>query len=394
MTREALHSGVLASVAMVRTAGLNKVPVRSNTVPASRRGMVLRIHPGIGVARVGDSPDSFIGPETVDIPPTPAGGYRDDEGRIRRQASRFRVFDDLTPVLGTSVTWSVTFGGAASNGTATISGANQFVQILNSAAVMAELSTDNDGNLLVLSCQIDATASNGCGDGPVSATVSGMPVVGSWIVIIPPDFAPGILPKLPYSFLFRDWLCAHGLLSAPGPSTQVSFRREVYPAIRGRTSLAPSALLAATNPTMAAPFYVAAPGEAQGIEGAYLHSVVEHFHSKTFVNDWSTPTQLDPDALDLGPLSFVDGACPGGWELRFSGGGVPTAALPFASAELRFGPTPLTPGVLPPSLSVVAASPERNFWREFLIHTGAFRIGNEVLRGIQSKDGSEDAGWS
>jgi hypothetical protein len=50
--------------------------------------------------------------------------------------------------------------------------------------------------------------------------------------------------------------------------------------------------------------------------------------------------------------------------------------------------------LLPPSLSVVAASPERKFWGEFLIHTGAFRIGNEVLRGIQSEDGSEDAGWA
>jgi len=47
-----------------------------------------------------------------------------------------------------------------------------------------------------------------------------------------------------------------------------------------------------------------------------------------------------------------------------------------------------------PSLSVVAAFPERNFWREFLIHTGAFRIGNEVFSGIQSEDGSENAGWA
>lgn len=349
--------------------------------------MVLRVHPGIGVARVGDSPESFIGPETVDIPPTPAGGYRDDEGRIRRQASRFRVFDDLTPVPGTSVIWSVTFGVAASNGTATISGVDQVVTILNGTTIMAELRTDGDGNLLVLSCQIDSTASNGCGDGPVHATVSGAPAVASWIVIIPPDFAPGILPKLPYSFLFRDWLSAHGFLSPPGATTPVSFRREIYPAIRGRTSMSPTALLAAPDPTTAVPFYVAAPGEPSNIEGSYLHSVVEHFHSGTLVNDWSIPTPLDPDALDLGPLSFVDGACPGGWELRFSGGGVQTATLPFASAELRFAPGAVTPGVLPSFFGWAADVPA--CWNEWATVTHApVPIGDWRTRGFMVDTGS------
>ncbi|WAS97368.1 LodA/GoxA family CTQ-dependent oxidase [Nannocystis punicea] len=51
------------------------------------------IHPSIGVARVGNSPDKwFIGPEVPD-PPAPApGSRRDDQGRLARQAARFRVY--------------------------------------------------------------------------------------------------------------------------------------------------------------------------------------------------------------------------------------------------------------------------------------------------------------
>jgi len=56
-----------------------------------------RIHPSIGVARVGNAPEEhFIGPES---PGTPANwdgsafsSFRDGEGRIKRQAARFRIF--------------------------------------------------------------------------------------------------------------------------------------------------------------------------------------------------------------------------------------------------------------------------------------------------------------
>ena len=62
----------------------------------------IRIHPGMGLARVGDSPDYFIGPEAPGIVadpgdgpdgPGPDGGtYRDSEMRLKRQAQRFRVY--------------------------------------------------------------------------------------------------------------------------------------------------------------------------------------------------------------------------------------------------------------------------------------------------------------
>ena len=68
-----------------------------------------RIHPAIGIARVGNSPTSFyIAPETtgglpIDCDPDgipivkegkeqPVSQFKDAQGRIRRQAARFRVF--------------------------------------------------------------------------------------------------------------------------------------------------------------------------------------------------------------------------------------------------------------------------------------------------------------
>jgi len=61
------------------------------------------IHPGIGIARVGDSPDDyFVGPEAPGCLPSRAkpdspgesdGFYKDARGRVKRQGARFRVFE-------------------------------------------------------------------------------------------------------------------------------------------------------------------------------------------------------------------------------------------------------------------------------------------------------------
>jgi hypothetical protein len=73
-----------------------------------------RIHPGIGIARIGDSPDAFtIGPEVVGAPNT--GSSRDESGALKRQAARFRIYgideagnvvDELTSDTA-DVTWTV-----------------------------------------------------------------------------------------------------------------------------------------------------------------------------------------------------------------------------------------------------------------------------------------------
>ena len=59
-----------------------------------------RIHPGIGIARIGNSPDEFfIGPEYSDQQPTDF--FRDKEEKVKRQAARFRIYgyDDKGKVV-------------------------------------------------------------------------------------------------------------------------------------------------------------------------------------------------------------------------------------------------------------------------------------------------------
>jgi hypothetical protein len=74
------------------------------------------IHPSIGIARVGNSPDGcFYGPEVTDPAPHPAGFYRDGNGALKRQSARFRIYGldaggkplaELTAANAT-ITWTV-----------------------------------------------------------------------------------------------------------------------------------------------------------------------------------------------------------------------------------------------------------------------------------------------
>jgi len=59
--------------------------------PADDRIVRAAIHPSIGVARVGNSPDEFfIGPEVDE--PAPLDSYKDPGGALKRQAARFRIY--------------------------------------------------------------------------------------------------------------------------------------------------------------------------------------------------------------------------------------------------------------------------------------------------------------
>jgi ribosome-associated toxin RatA of RatAB toxin-antitoxin module len=52
-----------------------------------------KIHPGLGIARIGNSPAEFyVGPLAPGEVPAPEGGFKDGQGRIKRQAAEFRVF--------------------------------------------------------------------------------------------------------------------------------------------------------------------------------------------------------------------------------------------------------------------------------------------------------------
>ncbi|PNE40276.1 LodA/GoxA family CTQ-dependent oxidase [Streptomyces noursei] len=53
----------------------------------------VKIHPAIGIARVGNSGEpAFIGPESPDQPPLAVGSYKDSSGKIIKQAARFRLY--------------------------------------------------------------------------------------------------------------------------------------------------------------------------------------------------------------------------------------------------------------------------------------------------------------
>ncbi|BDM69210.1 3-isopropylmalate dehydrogenase [Streptomyces nigrescens] len=53
----------------------------------------IKIHPAIGIARVGNSDQQYyIGPESPDQPALPAGSYKDGSGKVIRQAARFRLY--------------------------------------------------------------------------------------------------------------------------------------------------------------------------------------------------------------------------------------------------------------------------------------------------------------
>jgi hypothetical protein len=75
---------------------LSSLPAEA-TSPAVNAGSVFRIHPAIGIARMGNaSPDSFfIGPEVPGFGPTSLGApaaYKSN-GQVKPQAARFRVWE-------------------------------------------------------------------------------------------------------------------------------------------------------------------------------------------------------------------------------------------------------------------------------------------------------------
>src|SRR5712692_3427439 len=82
----------------------------------------LRIHPAIGVARVGNSQQFFVGPENPGVPAnwdadnTKFKSFKDAEGKILRQAARFRIFQfddagnpvkEVTRGDGVTIEWRV-----------------------------------------------------------------------------------------------------------------------------------------------------------------------------------------------------------------------------------------------------------------------------------------------
>ena len=252
-----------------------------------------RIHPGIGVARVGNSAtEFFLGPEIPGVPPTPEGGaFKDAAGRIKRQGQRFRIYayDDQHRVIGeitakdakiawtahlanTKASWfsfdmALDVPGATTvarrnaqvtgsarleleinSGIREIAGVKQAGVILSGRfmgrdVTLGELRTDDAGRLLVLGGVGNSgtttpqnplsTFANNEGwyddvsDGPIDATVTidgkVMPVEGAWLMVAPPDYAPGV-PGIVTLYDIMD-----DATRSPTQREPVEFWRDIFP---------------------------------------------------------------------------------------------------------------------------------------------------------------------
>jgi L-Lysine epsilon oxidase N-terminal/L-lysine epsilon oxidase C-terminal domain/Iron-containing redox enzyme len=101
-----------------------------------------KIFPAIGIARLGNSPDEyFVGPEVPGLAPPNGGSYKDAQGRVKRQAARFRVYgfnerDEVVAELHADhsdvaeITWSVTLANAKAEWWQ-FAGTEHVAQILN-----------------------------------------------------------------------------------------------------------------------------------------------------------------------------------------------------------------------------------------------------------------------
>ncbi len=273
------------------------------------------IHPAIGIARVGNSPtDHFFGPEVPCEPPSDPDLFRDAQGRIKRQAVRFRIYGlnqraevvrELTAKdRGVEITWKVhvantkaawfqfqmAFDIPAAKGE--IPGVKPLTSGLRNPAVssenrdklvidpgprtiqgagvnqaggdpcfafdtgtffgkpvyLGELRTDQEGRLVFLGgrglsqpsddkhpIQPGEFANNDgwhddVSDGPVDATVQigdrVLEATGAWVVVAPPDYAPGILAVV----TGYDLVCQAAMeLDASNKAGRPSFSRDILP---------------------------------------------------------------------------------------------------------------------------------------------------------------------
>ena len=266
----------------------------------------VKIFPSIGIARLGNSPEFFVGYERPGDRTPPAGGYRDAHCRIKRQAARFRLFafdgatlvGEITLAEADEISWTVhlankkaswkKFDGLNGNaplrnagymgpradleidpGPRTLDGPNQAAgfntgRFLNKVVALGEMRTEADGRLLVTGGfgssgsvpageEIVHYANNDLwhddvSDGPVAATV----VIGgetfeaspAWVICGPPDFAPPLdsVTTL-YDTLFQVAV-DEGWLSVPAIP---SFTQDIYPILQRIFDLARASNLAGSG---------------------------------------------------------------------------------------------------------------------------------------------------
>ena len=268
----------------------------------------IKIHPAIGIARVGNSPaEFFIGPETPGDHAPPPGGYKDSRSRITRQAARFRLFgyDARGRVVGeittadARITWTAHLVNAKAAwkqfdglnpdaplrnaqvtnrrrlvidpGPRSLTGPNQTARFdtgsfLGVKVPLGEMRTDRHGRLLVLGgfgrsaspahAPLTTFANNDgwhddVSDGPITATITlkghrqPLRAIGAWLICAPPDFAPSIDNVITlYDTLEQVAVNRLGVRSPAQPS----FVKDIYPLLQRAMSMRwVSAMVMAVN---------------------------------------------------------------------------------------------------------------------------------------------------
>jgi hypothetical protein len=233
----------------------------------------VQIYPAIGIARIGNSLDWYLGPELpfpAPVSPPPGGTYKDSNCRIKRQAQRFRLwgfFSDNTDreltLADGDITWTVHLANAkpSRNGEGTI---DSGLQTLHGAAATAsfqgtfngvnvplgDAETDGDGRLLVRggfgksenptdpSSQPNFPTTPGwyddVSDGPVTAQIKIGPntfqaVNGAWVICPPPRYAPTTYAISTLYDTLRQLAITNGQSPAPGLP---SFANDIYPILK------------------------------------------------------------------------------------------------------------------------------------------------------------------
>jgi hypothetical protein len=246
---------------------------------------VYKIHPAIGIARVGNSPtEFFIGPEREYEYPEPSGGFKDAQCRVKRQAARFRIFahhdddsfEEITDA-DAEIVWTVhlanrkaAYPGRGNSepasdliidpGARTTTGPNQQKLFDNgrirfsgqpwTTVPLGEIRTDTENRLLVLggfgmsaspagNGFDDFWASDGwyddIADGSVSATIklrsnnATPPVESAWVIVAPPKFAPQQENVTTLYDRVLQAMVDANLAIAP---TATSYTRDVYPILQ------------------------------------------------------------------------------------------------------------------------------------------------------------------
>jgi hypothetical protein len=269
-------------------------PAETGGTPSSLVRHVYRIHPGIGIARIGSSPTEwFVGPEAPGVAPLPTGPFRDAHGLIKRQAARFRLYEysyggdgklssvrEITADIAT-ITWTVRMvnrkaagqifppgSGELRNprvtdraslvidsGSRAVEGRDQAVRMGGAfrgrQVPLGEIRTDAAGRLIVLGGfghseymgdgprRIGHFANNNdwhddVSDGPITATVKFPdrdPVaVDSAWVIVTP---PKYAPEINSMMtLYDQALNAASMLDPSVVSSSISFTADIYPILK------------------------------------------------------------------------------------------------------------------------------------------------------------------